>query len=330
MKKLLSTFAATALIAFAAPSSALNILLVNDDGFSLNAQAQYDALTAAGHDVLVSIPCTNQSGKGASINFLTPLTPLTAACRNNAAPVGAPGVGPIEGKPNFFYVNGTPVMATAYGLDILAPQRWGKAPDLVLSGPNEGQNTGPIVNSSGTVSNAQYATSLGLSAIAVSADANTTNDPALAAEAAQLILKLVDRLKSNAHGGRLLPQGVALNVNYPKFTAGQSTAFDWALSRHGTYTPIFLKFVPDLSQDPIAQAAGVNTPYPGIVFNPNTAPPTKQQRNDEAVVIAAGKVSVTVMQAGFDADDQTRRRISHELRGLFGECGIKSRRKDCD
>ena len=333
MKTLLlcrSAFLASALVAVAEPSSALNILIVNDDGLSLDAQAQYDALTAAGHDVVVSLPCTNQSSKGASITFLTPLTPLTTACRNGAAPVGAPAVGAVAGKPNFYYVNGTPVMATVYGLDVLAPQRWGKAPDLVLSGPNEGQNVGPIVNSSGTVSNAQYAASLGLSAIALSADANTTSDPALAAEAGQLILKLLNVLKDNAQRGRLLPEGVALNVNYPKFTAGQSNGLDWALARHGTYSSIHLKFASDLSQDPVAQAAGVNAPYPGIVFSPNTTPPTKQQRNDEAVVIAGGKVAVTVMQAGFDADGQTQRRIGHSLKGLFGTCGKSTRRKGCD
>src|SRR5262245_52875592 len=142
---------AAAFVIIAQPSHALHILLVNDDGLSPNVQAQYEALTAAGHDVLVSVPCTNQSGKGASISLFVPLTPLTAPCRGDAAQVGAPGVGPVAGKSNFYYVNGTPVMATIYGLDVLAPQRWGKEPDLVLSGPNEGQNAGPIVNSSGTV-----------------------------------------------------------------------------------------------------------------------------------------------------------------------------------
>jgi 5'-nucleotidase len=323
------TLVFSAVLAFAHPCSALNILLVNDDGYSLNTQAQYDALKAAGHDVLVSIPCSNQSGKGASINFLTPITPLTAPCRHDVVPAGAPGVGQIPDKPDFYYVNGTPVMGAIYGLDVLAPQRWGKAPDLVLSGPNEGQNTGPLVNSSGTVSNAQYAASLGLSAIAVSADSNTTNDAALAMEVGQLTVRLISTLEANARGGRLLPAGIALNVNYPTFSAGESAMLKWALARHGTYTSIFLKFVPDLSQDPIAQAAGVNAPYPGIVFDPNTAQPTKQQRNDEAVTVAAGKISVTVMQAGFDASERARWHVAHTLKGLLNGCSHKSRGKAC-
>src|ERR1700737_2501686 len=63
------TLLAAALVAFAEPSSALNILLVNDDGLTSILQAQYEALTAAGYDVLVSMPCTNQSGKGASLSL---------------------------------------------------------------------------------------------------------------------------------------------------------------------------------------------------------------------------------------------------------------------
>lgn len=295
---------------------ALLILLVNDDGLSPNLQAQYDALVAAGHQVLVSFPCTNQSGKGASLSLFTPLAPLTVPCRAEAAPVGAPGVGNVARKADFYYVNGTPVMATVYGIQ-LAAQRWGKQPDLVLSGPNEGQNAGPLVNASGTVSNAQYAAGVGLSAIAVSADTNTIRDGALSAEAAQLTLKLIKTLDGPARHGALLPKGVALNVNYPKFTAGQSAGLQWALTRHGTYSSINLALTPDLSKDPVAQAQGVSAPYPGLVFTPNTAPPSKEQRKDEAVVNAAGKITVTVMQATFDADEQARRSLGKELHGLF-------------
>jgi broad specificity polyphosphatase/5'/3'-nucleotidase SurE len=41
--------------------------LVNDDGLTSNIKATYDALKAAGHDVIVSVPCTGQSGRGAAI-----------------------------------------------------------------------------------------------------------------------------------------------------------------------------------------------------------------------------------------------------------------------
>ncbi len=40
-----------------------------------------------------------------------------------------------------------------FGIDIIAPQKFGSTPiDLVVSGPNEGQNNGPFVYTlSGTV-----------------------------------------------------------------------------------------------------------------------------------------------------------------------------------
>ena len=307
-----NAFFALAFAALAAPASALNILLVNDDGLTGNIQAQYEALVAAGHDVVVSVPCQNQSGKGGAINFLEPLWALTGACRGGAAEVGAPGVGKVAGKANYWYVDGTPIMATTYGLDIVARQRWGMAPDLVLSGPNEGNNAGPLVNSSGTVSNAQYAAALGLSAIAISADNSISDNPALQAEAAKLVLKLIDTLKRKSTGGRLLPNGVALNVNYPKFTEGQGAGLKWSLSRHGSYSKIGLKFVEDMSQAGAGKVA-----LPGLVFTRNAEPPTKQQGGDEAAVIAAGKISVTAMQVGFDANPKVQRWLGRELGGLF-------------
>ena len=59
-------FAAT-LLAVASPASALNILLTNDDGLTSNVVALYAALKAQGHDVVVSVPCSGQSGRGAAI-----------------------------------------------------------------------------------------------------------------------------------------------------------------------------------------------------------------------------------------------------------------------
>src|SRR5690606_21159030 len=78
--------------------------------------------------------------------------------------------------PDYYYVNGTPVMSLLYGLDVAAQKRWGKAPDLVLSGPNIGQNVGAIVVTSGTVSNVQHAAARGIPAIALSADRGTADN----------------------------------------------------------------------------------------------------------------------------------------------------------
>src|SRR5262245_8715334 len=134
-----------ALLASSTRASALDIVLTNDDGLTSNLAALYHALRAAGHDVIVSVPCTGQSGRGAAIvmystTVIVPDNDKTqidaeGGCHNGAAPTGAPAVGPFTkagyANGDFYYVHGTPVMATMYGLDVLAPGRWGKAPDLV-------------------------------------------------------------------------------------------------------------------------------------------------------------------------------------------------------
>jgi 5'-nucleotidase len=146
------------------PAFALNIVLSNDDGLTSNIKALYEALKHAGHDVIVSVPCTQQSGRGTALAMYSTDTIVAdndgkqiaadGGCRFGVASIGAPAVGPFRKEgydKDYFYVHGTPVMATMYGLDVLALQRWKRPPDLVLSGPNEGRNAGPLSLISGTV-----------------------------------------------------------------------------------------------------------------------------------------------------------------------------------
>src|SRR3546814_6370856 len=54
-------------------SDLLNIVLSNDDGFeAANIRALYTELKAAGHDVVLSGPAQNNSGKGGALDFLVP------------------------------------------------------------------------------------------------------------------------------------------------------------------------------------------------------------------------------------------------------------------
>lgn len=310
---------AVGLLALAQPASALTILLTNDDGLTSNLVALYSALKAQGHDVIVSVPCTGQSGRGAAIVMYSTTvivadndkTQIEAegGCHNGAAPIGAPAVGRMTRSGftggDFNYVHGTPVMATIYGLDILAKARWGHAPDLVLSGPNEGQNVGLIVNSSGTVANAQFASGRGIPAIALSAGTDTIDNVNLAdpdsATVAGLTITLLDELQERAgHGRRLLPEGLSLNVNFP--TAPKATnAF--AFSRIGTFQLYNLSFR--------------STPPWGlsITFNdPATAKPW--QREDEAIV-SLTRVSVSAMQVSFDHSPEAQHWLKRYLRRLF-------------
>jgi 5'/3'-nucleotidase SurE len=311
-KQLATALIAVGIFGSASPAFALNILLTNDDGLTSNLKALYEALKAEGHDVIVSVPCTGQSGRGAGIvmystTVIVPDNDKTqveaeGGCHNGAAPLGAPAVGPFlkPGYADYYYVHGTPVLATLYGLDVLAPARWSKAPDLVLSGPNEGQNVGKIVNSSGTVSNAQVAASRGLPAIAVSAGVDTVDNSTLAnptsAVVAQLTIKLLKQLQKHQP---VLPEGLALNVNVPdKPTAALAFAF----SRFGSYDGYKLTFKG-------------TAPF-GLAFAPNTEAPTREQAEDEAAVYKT-KVSVTAMQVGFEQRPSGQVWLWYRLRDLF-------------
>ncbi|MEY2756626.1 MAG: hypothetical protein RIR33_404 [Pseudomonadota bacterium] len=305
---------------------ARNIVLTNDDGLTSNLYALYAALREAGHDVIVSVPCSNQSGMGAALTLTRPLGPLTADCRSGAARAGEPGVGPMTRAglgQDFHYVDGTPVMALLYGLDIVAQRRWGRAPDLVLSGPNEGQNLGYFVISSGTVSNAQYAAARGIPAIALSAGNDTFDDAALAnpksSEVARLSLELIGVLERRAGAGALLPEAMALNVNFPDELESAS----WRLSRIGSYAVADLRFTEDIAASispemaAVARERGIELPHlPGLSIVMNEAPPLTDQQGDESVVYRHS-ISISVMQVAYDHAPSSRRWLQRRLHDLL-------------
>lgn len=314
----LRLLSAVVLCALASPAFALNILLTNDDGLTSNLKALYEELKANGHDVIVSVPCSGQSGRGAAIVMYSndkivadnDKTQIEAegGCHNGAAPIGAPAVGPFtkNGYTNgdYHYVHGTPVMSTLYGLDVLAQARWGKAPDLVLSGPNEGQNVGKIVNSSGTVGNAQTAAARGLSTIALSAGSDTADNTNLANPfskiVAQLTIDLINALQAKAGTGALLPTGLALNVNYPN---APTKALKWAFSRHGTYDLYALSFKNSV-------------PY-GLGITNNTATPTAAQLVEDESLVIKDRIAVTAMQVGFEQRPAGQQFLRLRLRDLL-------------
>jgi 5'-nucleotidase len=210
---------------------------------------------------------------------------------------------PGEGR-DFHYVDGTPVAALLQGVDVIAMARWGKAPDLVLSGPNEGQNVGAIILSSGTVSAAQYAAVMGIPAIALSAGANTeaaSLDNPLSDEVARRSVELVATLEAKANGGALLPAGLALNVNFPDTL----DAARWQLTEIGNYNAYEVGFTANMaaSASPMmqmmAKARGLEVPpLPGVSFDFNTAAPAADQMDDESVVYRKA-IAVSPMQAGY-------------------------------
>jgi len=326
-KRIVTPLLLAVALAFAGGQAwARNIVLTNDDGLTSNLYALYTALREAGHEVIVSVPCSNQSGMGAALTITRPLGPLTADCRNGAAHIGAPGAGTMTRtglNEDFHYVDGTPVMALLYGLDVVAQRRWGRAPDLVLAGPNEGHNLGYYVLSSGTVSSAQYAAARGIPAIALSAATGTAEDVALAnAQSftiARLTLELISVLERSARDGPLLPEAMSLNVNFPDELEGAS----WQLSRIGTYTVADLRFTEDIaaSASPeivaIARERGLELPHlPGLSIIMNESDPLPEQRDDESAVYRHS-ISISVMQVGYDDASLDRRLLRRRLHRLF-------------
>jgi 5'-nucleotidase len=326
-----------------APADAINILLCNDDGISAaNVRALKQKLVEAGHSVIVSAPVDNQSGRGGYVDFLRPIGNLTGnerAAKALGLPAGAPGVGADPADADVHYVNSTPVAACLYGIDVKALAKWGAAPDLVVSGPNEGNNTGHINASSGTFNNLLYAINRGLPAIAVSdaatAQINWSNaspppPTSRAFEVADVVLRVLDevldvkpprsRAEKRGHG-RLLPDGLGLNVNVPNFTPGNASTLKLQATRIGVATAFAPAFFERLSDSPLAVAAGVNVQLPGVSLAPGgtvlpsgTVVPLDDSKKSEGNAIAAGVVTVSPVQGVPEASDRFEDWVKRRLR----------------
>jgi 5'/3'-nucleotidase SurE len=227
LRKLLTVTAATTVCALGQQASALNIALTNDDGWSTyGIHALYNALTAAGHNVSLAGPLGGQSGSSAAVDvnavFASALVITKQA--DNIYSVGA-GTDSAE-----------PATAGAIAANI-ALQANGTQPDLLVSGINDGANVGPTTQISGTVGAAVV--SIGkligapVPAIAVSTDerceeGSSADDqvvpdpadiPADCTEVADFVVELINELEMrpqyNNGKSSILPDGVALNINYP-------------------------------------------------------------------------------------------------------------------
>jgi len=183
----------------------VRILVTNDDGHrSRGIGVLAAAVAAAGHDVVVACPATDQSGTGAAIGqwHLDEHIDVEEIELPDAEGVRAVAV------------DGTPalcVFAAVLGA-------FGEAPDLVVSGINPGCNTGRATLHSGTVGAAMTAANLGRSALAVSLD---FGDPMRWATAAGLAVGLLDPLAA-------APPKTVLNLNVPNVEADDVLGLRWA------------------------------------------------------------------------------------------------------
>ena len=115
----------------------MRALITNDDGIdSLGLQELARCIEAEGFDVTVVAPSYDASGTGASLGHISKDRPI------NFKEVAVPG---LSGRA--FSLDGPPALCAIAGhLEAFGPR-----PDIVVSGPNLGLNTGRSVLHSGTV-----------------------------------------------------------------------------------------------------------------------------------------------------------------------------------
>ncbi|KAL4976218.1 survival protein sure-like phosphatase/nucleotidase [Aspergillus desertorum] len=233
-----STQALALALALLPLASAINIVSSNDDGWAeINIRQLFNALTSAGHSVVLSAPAENESSTDKAPSNRTEPCEFDS-CAANSGPYGF-----NASDPRLNWVNSYPVTSIAYGINTLSQQFFDSLPDLAVSGPNVGSNLGLAVYISGTVGAAVYASATaGIPAIAFSGEDGSATAwdaevPAYSSIYAELATKVVERVVSG--GTPYLPDDVWLNVNFPS-VEGCSSAddFSFVLSRIFTALPL--------------------------------------------------------------------------------------------
>ena len=171
----------------------MHVLLTNDDG--IHAEGLWAVSEELQRDTRVSrldiiAPAIQQSGVSHSITYLTPLTPTRTTVREKQV----------------WIVNGTPADCVKLGVMSLLDRR----PDVVISGINEGLNTGINAIYSGTVAAAREATFFDIPAAALSLEyAQDMDFHRASLLSTGRILGLLTELRGQESGKTLL------NVNIP-------------------------------------------------------------------------------------------------------------------
>lgn len=180
----------------------LHILLTNDDGHQApGIRTLQRVFKHAGHRVSMVAPSTQQSATSMAVTSRRNLT---------LEQIGE----------DSWHLDGQPADTVLVALRHLLKDN---PPDLVLSGINFGPNVGTAVYMSGTIGAAMMASLYGVPAIAVSAgmrfDEVSLEFPStfeILNPAAEFVSSVVDSLQSSAdESGRLLPENILLNINYP-------------------------------------------------------------------------------------------------------------------
>ena len=254
----------------------MRILVTNDDGINApGLDVCAEIARALSDDVWVVAPEFDQSGVSHSLSLNDPLRMRTVDERR-------------------FAIKGTPTDCIIMGVRHIMD---GKAPDLILSGVNRGQNAAEDVTYSGTIAGALESTILGIPAFALSqaySAANRQNpfwDTALT-HGPGIIRKVLDRG---------IPRDVLVNVNFPDCPHDQVKGV--AVTTQGKRDQEWLRI--DARQD------GRGNPYYWIAFSRGPRPPSRNGTDLQA--LSDHWISVTPLRI-----DMTDEPFMTQLAELFG------------
>ncbi|KAF2468558.1 sure-like protein [Lindgomyces ingoldianus] len=227
-------------------TQAARVIQSNDDGWAeINIRTFYEALTDAGHDVVLSAPAENQSGRGSS--DAAPGVVDSDGCEFSSCAGGSPPTGSNSSDPRLNYVNSFPVTSIKAGIDTTAPKFFdGAKPEIALTGPNVGSNVAIQVPFSGTVGAAVYAAkNAGIPSIAFSGSTGEQTawnkpTPLYSQIYADLALNITSTVL--ASGMPYLPASAWLNVNFPAVSSTKCNTvnqFKFILTRiySGVFSP---------------------------------------------------------------------------------------------
>ena len=176
----------------------MRILLTNDDGVLSPVLHRSAAALALEHEVVVAAPAADQSGK--SHSFTHGEGRLLTYSRDGSTPWPQ------------YRVEGTPSDCVKVAVSHLLKTN---PPDLVISGPNLGENAGVSAVYSGTVAAAREGALWGIPALAVSLSETTDTHLEFALEWLRALLQ------AGAADPELLPvAGTLWNINFPACAPG--------------------------------------------------------------------------------------------------------------
>ena len=297
----------------------LAIILTNDDGFGEpGIEALTSALRAAGHSVTVGAPDGNTSTSSASLDsqrpFVQVICNLPTAHDCKVRSVCVEGVTLPEGCATLEHLGAATPLASVLATTAAV----GKDPadfDLLISGINSGSNAGPRVVYSGTVGAVIGAASKNVGNVPAIAVSLESNDNATVEEAADFVVELVADLERQATpGGRLLPDGVALNVNYPDLAPEDVAGVELTVqgrfeSGPRTEQMFVTRSVPfqPLADQGVFVPEGTTVPQDG-----------EEVRDADTTALEQGFITITAFEADYTASSQAQEDVEWLLRDLLG------------